>query len=274
MNKHTANHRETALVTGASGGIGLELAKLLAKDGFNLILVDIRARELAESRDILQGINPGIEIGTIQEDLSRAGAAADIHDTLSGRGIIVDVLVNNAGFGTFGNFSDTDWAREGRMLNLHVLTLTHMTKLFLTGMLSRGKGYILNVSSVAGFQPSPLMAVYNASKAYVLSFSEAIANELKGSGVSVTVLCPGLTRTGFQATVGVGKPEMTSSSWISSSPEEVAMIGYAAMKKGKTVAIPGFINYCLAHAHRFLPRNTVTGLVRKVQEKNRSFLKT
>lgn len=273
MNKSTPVYRQTALVTGASGGIGLELAKLLAKDGFNLILVDIRARELAESRDILQGIHPEIVIETIQEDLSKPEAAAHIHDLVSGNGAGVDVLINNAGFGTFGNFWDTDWAREARMLNLHVLTLTHMTKLFLAGMLSRGRGHILNVSSVAGFQPSPLMAVYNASKAYVLSFSEAIANELKGTGIRVTVLCPGLTRTGFQATVGVGKPEMTASNWISSSPEEVARIGYEAMKKGKTVAIPGWLNYFLAHAHRFLPRNTVTGLVRKVQEKNRSFLK-
>ncbi|HMQ59508.1 MAG TPA: SDR family oxidoreductase [Flavilitoribacter sp.] len=263
----------TALITGASGGIGLELARLMAKDGIHLVLADIREKELTEARELLHKVNPGIEISTIQLDLARQEAAEDLYNSVAEQGKVIDILVNNAGFGIFGSFAETDWVREGKLLNLHILTLTHLSKLFLQGMTERRLGYILNVSSVAGFQPSPLMAVYNASKAYVLSFSEAIANELKGTGVLVTVLCPGLTRTGFQATVGVGKPEMTASSWFSSSAEEVAVCGYNALMRGKTVAIPGPVNFVLAHAHRFFPRGTVTRLVRKVQEKNRSFVR-
>jgi short-subunit dehydrogenase len=139
-------------------------------------------------------------------------------------------------------------------------------------MLLRGSGNILNVASVAGFQPSPLMAVYNATKAYILSFTEAIANEVRGTGVAVTVLCPGLTRTDFQQTVG-GDPGFTRSHWLSSSAEDVARYGLRAMQKGKVVAVPGLFNQLLANAYRFLPRRVVTQLVRRVQEKNRAGLR-
>ena len=265
--------KKTALVTGSSGGIGLELAKLLAKNNTNLVLVDIRESELIQAAQLLKALSPAIQVDCFVQDLSQPNAAQQIADHPLVLGKAIDILINNAGFGTFGLFSETDWEKESRMIHLHILTLTHLTKLLIPGMVQRGYGKILNVSSVAGFQPSPLMAVYNASKAYVLSFSEAIANELNGTGVTVTVLCPGLTPTGFQETVGVGKPAMTSNKWISSSAEEVAQYGLNALFKGTTVAIPGTINYLLANANRFLPRNTVTQLVRKVQEKNRSFLK-
>ncbi len=265
------NH--AALITGASGGIGFEIAKLLAPDHSHLVLADIREDALEKAGHAIRSLAPDCEVIPLVLDLAQIGAAEHVFSHPRLRELEISTLVNNAGFGTFGLFQETDWEKESRMLQLHVLTLTHLTKLVLPGMIARKQGRILNVASVAGFQPSPLMAVYNASKAYVLSFSEALTNEVKGTGVSVTVLCPGLTPTGFQAGVGVGKPEMTANKWISSSADFVGRKAITDLKKGKTISIPGRINYLLANAHRFLPRNTVTAMVRKVQEKNRSFLK-
>jgi hypothetical protein len=154
------------------------------------------------------------------------------------------------------------------MLYVHIITTTHLTKLLLEGMVQRGTGKILNISSLAAFQPGPLMSIYYASKSYLLSFSEAIANELKGTGVTVTVLCPGPTKTSFQEVVS----ENTSDNKISfnmACPSEVALYGYKAMQKGKTVVIPGLINKFLATIHRFVSRNLATKIVRNLQEKNR-----
>lgn len=265
--------QKTALITGASGGIGLEMARMLTRSHSCLFLADIRAQELEEACRSLQVQAPQCRVIPIAIDLAQAEAAERLMAHPELQDTALDTLINNAGFGTFGLFTETDWEKESRMLQLHVITLTHLTKRVLPGMVARSRGKILNVASVAGFQPSPLMAVYNASKAYVLSFSEAIANEVKGTGVSVTVLCPGLTPTGFQAGVGVGNPELTTNALISSSPEYVAQAAIRAMEKGKTIAIPGALNVLLANAHRVLPRNTVTAMVRRVQEKNRSFLK-
>ncbi len=265
--------RKTALVTGASGGIGFQLARLLAKDQHDLILVDIREKQLMEAKQQLLENWPGLQVETITADLSEKGVAERIQQTLLEKGRRVDVLINNAGFGTLGFFLDTSWEKESQMINLHIHTLTHLTKLFLPGMAERGHGKVLNVASLAGFMPGPLTAVYNASKAYVLAFSEAIANEVRGRGVTVTVLCPGLTPTGFQAAVGVGDPELTANRWISTSAEEVALTGYRAMQRGRTIAIPGTINKLLVQAHRFLPRDMAARMVRWAQEKNRSFLK-
>jgi len=263
--------RKTALITGAAGGIGLELAKLLAKDGYDLVLVD-KSEALLTVIPTLQ-IKPELLIKPIITDLTRHNVAQEIFDTLQSEDIEIEILINNAGFGNYGAFVETDWETESRMLQLHVLTLTHMTKLFLKGMLQRGKGRIMNVASVAAFQPSPFMAIYFASKAFVLSFSEAIANEVQGSGVTVTVLCPGTTRTGFQETVNAGMPEFREKSWVYTSAEAVAAYGYKAMMDGKTVAIHRFVNYLSANLSRFLPRNTVTRIVRSMQEKNRASLK-
>jgi short-subunit dehydrogenase len=260
---------QTALLTGASSGIGLELAKLLAGDGIHLVLVDIREDALLDFQRQLQAQHPSLRVVTLVEDLAQPDAADRVFQAVRERGLEVDLLINNAGFGALGPFVQNDWEKEGRMLQLHVHTLTHFCKLFIPGMVARGRGRVMNVASVAGFQPSPLMAVYNASKAYVLSFSEAIANELEGTGVTVTVLCPGLTRTGFQAGVGVGEARFTKRSWLSASAGEVAEFGYRAMFGGKTVAIPGVLNVALATAHRFLPRKTMVRMVRKVQERNR-----
>jgi short-subunit dehydrogenase len=257
----------TALITGGANGIGLELARLMAKDSYNLVLVDQR-NELPDVKKDLLNINPGIEIKTIIKDLTDPDAAMKIYEELEKDKVIIDVLVNNAGFGHYGEFSETDWETELKMLKLHVINLTHMTKLFLKGMIERKKGKIMNVASMAAFQPSPLMSVYFASKAYILHFSEAIANEVKGTGVTVTVLCPGATKTGFQEIINAGMPDYADKGWVYTTPRAVAEYGYKAMNRGKVVAIHRFVNYLTANLIRFLPRNIVTNLTRMIQEKN------
>lgn len=263
---------KTALITGSASGIGFELAKLMAEDSYNLVLVD-KNESLSEASHSLNNTAGNIQIKTLIKDLTQPDSAQEIFEELQKEKIVIDVLINNAGFGNYGDFADTGWEIELKMLQLHVISLTHMTKLFLKGMLERKSGKIMNVSSMAAFQPSPLMAVYFASKAYILHFSEAIANEVKGTGVTVTVLCPGATKTGFQETINVGMPDYADTSWVYSTPQAVARYGYRAMKKGKVVAIHRFINYLTANLIRFLPRNTVTNLTRKVQEKNHAHLK-
>jgi len=256
---------KTALVTGGASGLGFEFAELLAKDSFNLFLIDIDAVKLEKTKKELQK-KYNCDITILAKDLSILNIANEIVEEL--KHTHIDVLINNAGFGLFGTFTETDWQRESAMLHLHILTTTHLTKLLLPGMVQRGSGKILNMSSLAAFQPGPLMAIYYASKAYILSFSEAIANELKGTGVTVTVLCPGQTKTSFQEVVS----EKTSENKISfniASPKDVAAYGYKAMNKGKVVVVPGAINKILSKIPRVIPRNTAATIVRKIQEKNR-----
>jgi short-subunit dehydrogenase len=257
---------KTALVTGAGSGLGLEFSKLLAKDNYNLVLVDVDKRALEEVKNsIKKKHNTKVEV--LMKDLSRANASQEIFEFVNGRSL--DVLINNAGFGLFGPFAQTNWHRESDMLHLHIMTTTQMTKLFLKGMLQRGSGHILNVSSLAAFEPGPLMSIYYASKAYILSFSEAIANELKGSGVSVTALCPGPTKTRFQEVVANSSSKNRIQMNMASS-KKVAKIGYKAMMAGKEIVIPGLLNKVIAFLPRLMPRNKVTSIVRKIQEKNRT----
>ena len=257
---------KTALVTGAASGLGLELAMLLAKDNYELILVDIDALKLAEVKLDLEK-KYKVVIKSISLDLSKQNVAETIVKEING--VSIDVLVNNAGFGLFGMFYDTDWERESAMLNLHIMTTTHLTKLLLPGMLERGSGKILNLSSLAGFQPGPLMTIYYASKAYVLSFSEAIANELKGTGVTVTVLCPGQTKTSFQIVVSEGASD-NKIQFNMASAKKVAEYGYKAMQSGKIVAVPGVFNKLLSNLPRLMPRKMAASIVRKIQDKNRN----
>ena len=266
--KAEVHKKGTALVTGAASGLGFELALLLAKDKYDLILVDVDAEKLQQAqRDI--AISYPSKVQLIYKDLSTCNVAAEIFREIEDKPI--DVLINNAGFGIFGSFSDTDWQREAEMLNLHVVTTTHLTKLVLKGMIARGSGKILNMSSLAAFQPGPLMSLYYASKAYILSFSEAIANELKGSGITVTALCPGQTKTCFQDVVSNGaKASENKINFNIGCPKEVAKYGYEAMQKGKTVAIPGNINKLLSKLPRFVSRRTATAVIRRIQEKNRA----
>ena len=239
---------------------------LLAKDGYDLILADVDAEKLQTARNEIVSLY-SVEIQLIVKDLSQNTVAQQIFQALEGK--TVDVLINNAGFGIFGSFKDTDWQREVDMLNLHVLTTTHLTKLVLKEMVARGSGKILNISSLAAFQPGPLMSLYYASKAYILSFSEAIANELKGSGVTVTCLCPGQTNTCFQKVVSNGAASENKISFNIACPKKVAKYGYDAMQKGKVVAIPGNINKFLSKLPRFVSRRTATAVIRRIQEKNR-----
>jgi short-subunit dehydrogenase len=261
------NKTKTALVTGAASGLGFELSLLLAKDSYDLILIDIDSQNLEQAKiAILKKYQTKITL--LVKDLSRVNIAQDIYDDLNKTRI--DVLINNAGFGLFGTFHDTDWDRESQMLNLHILTTTHLIKLILPDMVERGSGKILNLSSLAAFQPGPLMALYYASKAYLLSFSQAISNELKGTGVSVTVLCPGPTKTSFQEVVSEGTCE-NKISFNMACPKRVAAYGYKAMQNGRVVAIPGNFNKFLSILPRMLTRNRTTKIVRKIQDKNRNF---
>jgi uncharacterized protein len=263
---HNLKYKKTALVTGAASGLGFEFSLLLAKDSYNLILVDIDAKNLEYAKKRIQKSN-NINVQILIKDLSKPNIAQEIFEHVEE--IPIDILINNAGFGLFGAFSDTKWQRESEMLNLHINTTTQLTKLLLGGMVERGDGKILNISSLAAFLPGPLMAIYYASKAYILSFSEAIANELKGTGVTVTALCPGQTKTSFQEVVSSTSCK-NKKAFNMACPIEVAKYGYAAMLKGKTVAIPGRFNKFLATLSRFVPRKMTTSIVRKIQEKNRN----
>ena len=255
-----------ALVTGAASGLGFEFSKLLAKDNYNLILVDVNKKALVEVKNHIQNkYNAKVEVLT--KNLGKADVSLEIFEFVNGRSI--DVLINNAGFGLFGPFAQTNWQRESEMLSLHINTTTQLTKLAIKAMVKRGYGKILNVSSLAAFQPGPLMSIYYASKAYILSFSQAIANELKDTGVTVTVLCPGQTKTSFQKVVSNTSSKIKTV-FNMACPLAVAKYGYEAMLKGKTVAIPGSLNRFLAFISRFVPRKMTTRIVRKIQEKNRT----
>jgi short-subunit dehydrogenase len=257
--------KKFGLITGAASGIGYEIAKLLIQDSYHLVLIDKNATKLQEIQSDFKNQYKN-EVQILEKDLSKTNVADEIYDELRQQQIELDLLVNNAGYGVFGMFSETDWKRERDMIQLHVITSTHLTKLFLPGMVRRGTGKILNVSSLAAFQPGPLMSIYYATKAYLLSFTEAIANEVKGTGVTITVLCPGITKTGFQKTVSEEEAQIN---WNLASAANVAQYGYKAMLKGKIVAIPGFINYLLANAPRFFPRRIAANVVRRLQERNR-----
>jgi uncharacterized protein len=256
-----------ALITGAASGFGYEFSKLLAEDSYNLILVDINGPGLEEvKQEIVKKYSVGIEL--LVQDLSKPGCALDIFSTV--RQYHIDILINNAGYGLYGFFSATDWQIEEDMISLQVLTLTHLTKLVLKDMIARGKGHIMNVSSMAAFQPGPLMAVYYATKAYILSFSEALANEVKGTGVTVTAFCPGQTETNFQKKVAFySDSKLSHTGKLMADPRKVAKTGYKAMMAGKSIVIPGKFNKLLVQLHRIMPRKTTVSLVRKLQEKIR-----
>lgn len=256
----------TALITGASSGIGLELAELFAKNKTNLVLVARSEGKLKELADKLQK-QYNVKVFLLSKDLSNYDTAKEIFDWCTSQGIAVDFLVNNAGFGDFGMFAESKWEKQLQMINLNITTLTYLTHLFLPSMVKRKQGRVLNVASTAAFQPGPLMAVYYATKAYVLHFSEAIANELSGTGVTVTALCPGATESGFQAAADMQESKLVKGKKLPTS-KEVAEYGYNAMMDGKTVAIHGTMNYLMANSVRFTPRDLVVKVARMVQDKS------
>ena len=242
---------ETVLITGASSGIGLELAKCFAADGSRLILIarntealESLAKELRQSHQI--------EVRVLTADLSLSETPKRIFAELSAQKIAVDVLVNNAGFGANGVFAEIPLSRQLEMLQVNITALTELTGLFLPGMIHRRRGGILNVGSVAGFQPGPGMMVYYATKAFVLSFTEALAEELQGSGLNVSVLCPGPTESNFGNVARGKKVRHVKTSKMTSAA--VAVYGHRAFRQGKITAVPGWQNKVFVFLNRILPR--------------------
>jgi uncharacterized protein len=255
---------QTALVTGATGGIGYEFARLLAGSCGRLVLTGRNRDRLAAAKKELENTG-GADITVFPADLSDPAAAEELFRELERAKIEVDILVNNAGFGGHGAFVETNWKKEEAMLAVNVTAMTHLTKLFVKGMAERKRGRIVNVSSTAAFQPGPFMAVYYASKAYVLSFSEALASELKGTGVTVTALCPGPTKTGFATAAGMERTRLFRYAKVA-SPKDVARCGYQAMMKGKPVAVHGMLNKIAVFGIRLAPRRLVPRIVRWLHE--------
>lgn len=257
--------KKVALITGASSGIGMELAKIHASQGGDLVLVARSEDKLSRLKAELEK-HYQVEVITITKDLSKKEAPQQIFDQLQQQSIQVEYLINNAGFGDYGFFHETNWEKEEQMIDLNMKSLTYLTKLFLPEMVKRRAGRIMNVASTAAFQPGPLMAIYYATKHYVLAFSEAIANEVKEYGVTVTTLCPGPTESGFQSAAAMEDSKLVNNVKMPSSAE-VAQYAYQSMMKGKVVAIHGAANSIMAKSVGFLPRNLVTNMVRKLQSK-------
>ena len=262
-----AGGRRTALITGASGGIGLELARLFAAGGYDLVLVARSADKLEELAGELR--LQGGAVRVLAKDLAKPESPEEVFRELEAAGVAVDVLVNNAGFATYGPFVEIDLGRELEELQLNVVTLTHLTKKLLPGMLARRRGGVLNLASTAGFQPGPLMAVYYATKAYVISFSEALAEELNGTGVTVSVLCPGPTATGFQRRAGMEASKLFSGMLQVADAAAVARAGYEGFRAGKRIVIPGLINKIGVQSIRVSPRALATKMVKRMQERRR-----
>jgi short-subunit dehydrogenase len=257
--------KNTALITGASNGIGLELARVHASKGGDLVLVARNKSKLEELKtDLEKQFN--VSVYTIGKDLSMTNAAQEIYDETNKQNIQVDYLINNAGFGDFGMFVETDWNKELQMINLNITTLTHFTKLYLQDMVKQRSGKIMNVASTAAFQSGPTMAVYCATKAYVLSFTEAVSNEVSDKGITITALCPGATETGFQAAGGMEESGLFKGKKLPTA-KDVAEYGYSSMIKGKTVAIHGIMNYIMSNSIRFIPRAMVLKVSRKLLDK-------
>ena len=246
--------------------MGKEFAKIYAEEGYSLILADVNAEMLEATAGEIRSHHSG-DVKTLIKDVSQISFAQEVYDFTVNENLTVFGLVNNAGFGVFGNFSETNLQSELTMAGLHVTTPIALTKLFLKGMLERNEGEILNVSSLAGFQPGPLMSIYYSTKAFLTSFTEAIARENKGSNVKISVLCPGVVNTNFRKNVGAEKEAQINS--MNSEPRDVAEYGIQAMRKGKVVCLPSFGCRFLSILPRLIPRNTARNLVYKIQVKNR-----
>ena len=255
--------KNTALITGSSSGIGMEFARHHAAQKGDLVLAARGEKELQALKAELEKAH-GVQVRIFPVDLTAPGAVQAIHDTLQKEGVEIDILINNAGFGDFGDFHQADWAKTNTMIQLNITALTELTRRFLPSMVQRRRGRILNVASTAAFFPGPLMAVYYATKHYVLAFSEGISEELKGSGVTVTALCPGPTTSGFQAAADLGESKLVKGKKLPSS-KEVALYGYQAMLSGKVVAVHGTTNKLQVFLARFLPRSVARSMVKGAQ---------
>ena len=252
------------LITGASTGIGYDLAKLAAAEGKNLVLAARSGEKLSQLAEELTG-NYNTDVITVAVDLSQDEGVTKLITSIDSANVVVDTLINNAGFGDFGDFSKADLEKNMEMIRLNISALTRLTHVFMQGMLERRNGRIMNVASTAAFMPGPGMAVYYASKAYVLSFTEAVARELKNSGVTVTALCPGPTDTSFARAAGLGK-SLLHHVLPPATAMEVAKSGYQAMMKGKTIEIPGIVNKMTALTPRIAPRRLVRSLIHSIHK--------
>lgn len=253
---------KTALITGASSGIGLEFARVFAAAKNNLVLVARSEGKLNELAGELRNKH-NVRVKIIAADLTNMDEVQKVYDTCKADGIEIEYLVNNAGFGTYGFFAETDWAKTEQMIDLNIKSLTKLCRLFIPDMVRRKSGRVLNVASTAAFQPGPTMAVYFASKSYVLFLSEALYNELQDTGVTVTCLCPGATESGFQKAAAMENSSLFKNKKLPHSAE-VAEFGYKAMMAGKMTVIHGFLNKLLATSIRFSPRKLVLAIARKV----------
>jgi uncharacterized protein len=260
--------RGLVVVTGASGGIGYELCKLFARDGYPLLLTARNGDKLSSFAQELTAAH-GVNVATSPLDLAAPDAPGRLFEAAQRQDRPVDVLVNNAGFGHYGPFANSDLTATLQMLQVNVVALTHLTRLFLPGMVQRNSGWIMNVASTAAFEPGPLMAVYFASKAYVLHFSEALAEELRLTKVCVTAFCPGPTATGFEARAGLGESKLFTGRNIMSA-EAVAEVGYRGLMRGRRIVIPGLLNKMVTSSVRFLPRRIVAAVVGSMQGRRQS----
>lgn len=256
---------KTALITGASKGIGKELALIFAENRCDLILTARSGDRLKLLKKQLES-RYGISVSPIVKDLCRPGAAGELFREIKEMGLEVDYLVNNAGFGDYGAFADTPWECYQEMITLNITSLTHLTHLFVQEWKGRKEGKILNLSSTAAFQPGPMMAVYFATKAFVLHLSEALGNELEKEHITVTALCPGPTSTHFGEVSKMNASQLVKSVKVAGA-REVAELGFTAMMKGKPVVIHGAMNKLAPFGIRFLPRKWVTRLSAKIMRK-------
>lgn len=255
----------TALITGASSGIGMELANVMARNGHHLVLTARREDRLKELKQELE-VNFGIQVAIFSIDLALKEAPQKLFEFTQKEQLNIDILVNNAGIGEYGFFHESNWEKTATMIDLNIRTLTHLTRLYLPEMIKKERARVMNVASTAAFQPGPLMSVYYATKHYVLAFSEAIANELKETGVTVTTLCPGPTESEFQQEANMEKSKLFDRFPVATS-KEVAEYGYRAMMDGKPVAIHGIMNKIAPKFTSLFPRSFVTSVVRKIQER-------
>ncbi len=258
---------KTVLITGASSGIGLELAHLFAADGYRLVLVARNRGALHELGDELQS-RYSVEVRISPKDLAHPAAPVELYQELQEASIVLDVLVNNAGFGGSGPFLQTEWHNEAEMIQVNIVAVTHLTKLFLPQIRAR-QGKILNVGSVAAFLPGPYTSIYYASKAFVLHFTEALAEELGGTGTTVTCLCPGPVQTNFQKRAHTGGASRANGP-LFVDVREVARAGYEGMKQGTRVVIPGWKNRLLTELLRLVPRSTVTRMVGRMYQNKKA----
>jgi uncharacterized protein len=258
------NVKHTVLITGASGGIGYELAKIFAKNGHDLILIARSADKMYALSEQLR-TEHGVRVAAFARDLSDLNQVYELYHAIQQEGVFVDFLINNAGFGDYGFFAESSWDKTYRMIQLNISSLTYLTHLFLQDMKKNGRGRIMNVASTAAFQPGPLMSVYYATKSYVLFFSEALYNELAKDDITVTTLCPGPTESGFQNEANLHESRLVKGKRLPSAAT-VAEYGFMAMMQGKRLAIPGLMNKVMVTMIRFTPRWLVLKVVRWMQD--------